>query len=463
MKKIRLLFLAIAFLFTGFSALNAQDIVEDQIIESLEFREVDIKDVLRQLAKQYELNIVFSEGVKGLVTVQLTNISVRQALDSIITVNGFAYTKKENVYRVATQEESAREGRQSKLFQLNNAEAIKLKDTLAKVLSVEGTIEADARSNSVLVTDTLAVINKIEQMVPVLDQITAQVLIEAKLIETSLTNTESLGIEWNTTILAAGASRKTSLPFEPTGTENWYSNIFPPANTSDGNFSHGNKLGFPFVDTSQFTFGTLDFSSFAAVLKFLKSRTNTKLIANPRIVTLNNQKAKIHVGRVIPIATYEMDSTTGSWRITGWVNQTVGVNLEVTPQVSPDGHIRLKLKPEVSSSSSGIGTGENYRPIITTRTADTEVQIKSGQTVVIAGLVKNRDEVTVTKIPILGDLPIIGNLFKRINRGIGEPTEKTDLLIFVTARIIKDTAEPMLAYDTNILSAPPRPFKLKAR
>jgi len=129
------------------------------------------------------------------------------------------------------------------------------------------------------------------------------------------------------------------------------------------------------------------------ILNFLRSRTNTKLIASPRIVTVNNQKAKINVGQAIPIATYERDTNTGNWEITGWETQNVGVNLEVTPQISPDGHIKLQLKPEVSNILSYIGSGENQRPITSCRTAETEVVVRDGETVVIGGLVKEKESV----------------------------------------------------------------------
>ncbi|MBU2222065.1 MAG: secretin and TonB N-terminal domain-containing protein [Candidatus Omnitrophica bacterium] len=471
-KKILLLSLVFLFSFS-FSPgkfVYPQEDTEKQVIESLEFREVDIKDILRQLAKQYNLNIVFSENVKSLVTVQLNNVTVEQALDSIITVNGFSYTKKENVYKVATQEEAQREGKQTKLFKLNNADALKLKDTLVKVLTAEGAIEADSRSNSILVTDSLTSINKIEQMMSVLDELTPQVLIEARLIETSLTNNENLGIDWNTQITAQGAKRQITFPFDPLGAgitdqNQWYRNFFPSSNPTDSNFTSNSSFAFPYVNTTSFTFGTLDFTSLTAVFKILKSRTDTKLIANPRIVTINNQKATINVGKVIPIATYQMDSTTGNWQVTGWENINVGINLEVTPQISPDGHIRLKLKPEVSSEVGTISPNTvNQRPVISTRTAETEVQIRDGQTVVIAGLVKSKDYTSVSKIPILGDIPFIGYLFKRKDVGTStEPKEKTDLMIFVTARIMKDNKEPMVGWDTNLLSSPPRPFKLESR
>jgi type IV pilus assembly protein PilQ len=437
-------------------------VLKSPIIESLEFREVDIKDILRQLAKQYNLNIVFSESVKGLVTVQLNNVSIEQALDSIVTINGFAYNKKENVYKVTTQEEVDREGKQTKLFRLNNADALKLKDTLTKVLGPEGSIEADSRSNAVVVTDSLSVINKIDKMIPALDEITPQVLIEAKLVETSLTDTEKLGIDWTTTMKVSGAKRPITVPFDPKGKAQWTNAVAPSSVPASTDFP--SAYAFPYAVKGDFVLGTLDFTGLTAVLDFLKSRNNTKLIASPRILTVNNQKATINVGKVIPVATYERNETSGAWEITGWEQLNVGINLEVTPQISPDGHIKLKLKPEVSNSAGSIGDGINERPIIATRKAETEVQIKDGQTIVIGGLVKEKESKTETKVPLLGDIPFLGKLFRRTELGSDEePQEKTDLLIFVTAHIIKDEAGDSIIAANYSETSPSRPFKLEMR
>jgi type IV pilus assembly protein PilQ len=462
--KVITLLILITLAFCPEDLIYPQETGKQFFIESMEFREVDIKDILRQLAKQYSLNIVFSESVKGLVTVQLNNVSIEQALDSIITVNGFAYTKKENVYKVTSQEEAAREGKQTKLFKLNNADALKMKDTLSKVISTDGSIEADTRSNAIVVTDSLSVINKIEGMIPTLDEITPQVLIEAKLIETSLTNTEKLGIDWTTTMSAQGALRKTTFPFSPKGNERWLNSVAMPANATSTDFA--SPYGFPYTVKGDFTLGTLDFTAFKAVLDFLRSRSNTKLIASPRILTVNNQKATINVGKIIPVATYERNETSGAWEITGWEQLNVGINLEVTPQISPDGHIKLKLKPEVSNSVGSIGDGINERPIIATRKAETEVQIRDGQTVVIGGLVKEKESRTEKKVPFLGDIPFLGKLFSRTELGTDEePQEKTDLLIFVTAHIIKDTADASVVPELagGNVAASGRSFKLEMR
>jgi type IV pilus assembly protein PilQ len=440
----------------------AQETAKPVLIESLEFREVDIKDILRQLAKQYNLNIVFSENVKGLVTVQLNNLSIDQALDSIVTVNGFSYTKKESVYKVTTMAEAEREGKQTKLFKLNNADASKLKDTLAKVLSSSGSIEADSRSNSIVITDSLSVLSKVEAMIPALDEITPQVLIEAKLIETSLTNTEKLGIDWTTTIQASGSKRPVVFPFSTKGGGTLSARS--PASAPDSTSILASSKAFPYAVASDFTLGTLDFTGLTAVFDALKTRADTKLVAAPRIMTVNNQKATINAGQVVPVATYERNSTSGEFEVTGWEQINIGINLEVTPQISPDGHIKLKLKPEVSNSAGTIAADTiNQRPIISTRKAETEVQIMDGQTIVIGGLVKTKEAKTTTKVPFLGNLPFVGKLFSHNASGsVTEPEEKTDLLIFVTAHIIKDGDGSTIAADNNMLSRD-RPFKLQPR
>jgi type IV pilus secretin PilQ/predicted competence protein len=442
-------------------------------IESLEFREVEIKDVLRQLAKQYGLNIVFSEAVKGQVTVQLNDISIDEALDSIITVNGFTYIKKDKVIKVMTPEELLHEGKQTKLITLNNADASKLKDSLKRVLSSDGAIEVDSRSNSLVVTDSLQVIHIIEGMIPDLDKITPQILIEAKLIETSLTKEDKLGIDWITTISASGSKRPTTLPFNANSDMGMAANLpmsSPTASGSVGVFPSvgtapplsGSPYSFPYAIKGDFTLGTLDFSSLKAVFDLLKTRQNTKLVANPRIVTLNNQKATINVGKVLSLPLYERNETTGNMEITGWERYNVGVILEVVPQVSSGDRIKLKIKPEVSNliGYASNRNGVNEGPITSTRTAETEVQINDGQTVVIGGLVKEESLTVVKKIPLLGDIPFLGALFTRKEVGSSSnPNEKTDLLIFVTARIIKDTNEQLVVSEGEAT----RPFKLKMR
>jgi len=489
----RLFFAFIMFLVVSGLVL-AQDAKNTEFVDYLEFREVDIKDVLRQLARQYDINIVFSEAVSGLVTVQLHDITIDEALDSIITVNGFAYTKKESVIKVTTPEEAEREGKITKLFRLNNASADQLKSSLGKVLTSEGAIDFDIRSNSLIITDTPSVINKITRMIPELDGVTQQVLIETRFIETSVGFTEKIGVNWDVTAEASGSKRPTTFPFEPWGED---SGMFPVPEAAasydtdksqwtitsdfpfkgDGFFfpvgSELRKLGsFPtaaatFGDTGNFSFGTLDFSDLQAILDLIKTDTDSKLISSPRIVTMDNKQAEINVGKARPIPEFEYNSDTGEYQITGFTEKIEGVLLTVTPQINELANgkkaIRLKLKPKVTTFTNESVTFTNLGfsyPLLSERYADTEIMVEDGKTIVIGGLIETKKTETTTKVPLLGDLPFIGKLFRHTEV---DPNTQTELLIFVTARILRSKSEALPGYRSNMIVAPPRPFKLDLR
>ena len=452
-----------------------------KVIKYLAFREVDIKDVLRQLAKQYNINIVFSEAVKGDVTVQLSNISLNEAMDAIITVNGFAYVRKDNVIKVMTAKEAQQEGTMTKLFKLNNADAVSLQSSLKKVLSSEGTIEADKRSNSLIVTDMPSVIDKIEEMLPDLDRTIPQVLIETRFIETSLGTTEKLGIDWGTTITATGAARPTTVPFRPKGGEKWAKNIFPPIDTGSGSSTSSSTApsayAFPYagdiadkasdVMQGKFLFGTLDFSQLKAALDFLKTKTDAKLISSPRIVAMDNKKAEIDIGEKRPIPTFEYNSDTGTYAITGFDEKNEGVTLTVTPSISrtKDGYIiKLKLNPKVSSyvksvPFSGQGLSFDY-PVLSERSVNTEVTVKDGQTIVIGGLITKQKTESVHKVPVLGDVPLLGQFFSHKEV---DPNSRSELIIFVTARVLKGKGKVLAGYKSNLITHPLKPFKLNLR
>jgi len=471
-KLIRKKYILLISLFWCFNFLYSEE--PSQIIKYLEFREVDIKDVLRQIAKQYNLNIIFSQSVKGLVTVQLQNVTVEQALDAIVTTNGYVYTKKGNIYKITTPEEAEKEGSYTRVFKLNNADASKLKEVLKKMLSSQGSIEADVRSNSLIVTDVPQVLEKIGKIIPKLDNLTPQVLIEARFIETSLGTIEKLGIDWNVTMSVSGAARPTTLPFEPKGEKKWMKNIFPPA-TGDA-FPSGCPYSFPYatgiadnvedIAKGKFLFGTLNFNEFRSVLNFLKTKTDSKLISSPRVVTMNNKEAEIYIGKTRPIPQFEYNSETGQYQIIGFEEKIEGVSLTVTPQISKIGddyYIKLKLKPKVTNYVDKVtfgALGFDY-PVMSERYAETEVVIKDGQTIVIGGLIETKKTKSVHKVPILGDLPLLGFFFT--HKSV-DPNEKSELLIFVTARVINQEKEgKLLAYQSNIITYPPRKFKLNLR
>jgi type IV pilus assembly protein PilQ len=170
------------------------------------------------------------------------------------------------------------------------------------------------------------------------------------------------------------------------------------------------------------------------VLEYLSSRGDTKIISNPKIVVLNNQEALITVGQTLNIPKYERNTSTGTMEITGYTEKELGILLKVTPQINTEGCITLSLKPELSSLLRYDQlTAQIQVPIYSIRKAETQLMVKDGQTIVIGGLISEKEVNRVTKVPLLGDIPLLGLPFRKTEK----TTEKTDLLFFVTVNLVR--------------------------
>ncbi|MBU1925188.1 MAG: type II and III secretion system protein, partial [Candidatus Omnitrophica bacterium] len=164
----------------------------------------------------------------------------------------------------------------------------------------------------------------------------------------------------------------------------------------------------------------------------IQTRSKTQILSNPRITTMDNQPAKIHVGTDWPIASYTYNEETDRFVITGWEYKSYGILMEVTPTINNNGYVTLKIHPEISDKKEEIDFQGASVPVLTTQTAEATVMIKDGETLAIGGLIKHKKVTTKTKIPFLGDIPILGLLFTHKSEEIA----KTDLLIFITPHII---------------------------
>jgi len=418
---------------------------------TLDFKDADITNVLRILSYKSGVNIVAGKDVSGPITIRLTDVPWEKALDVILRTYGYTYEREGNIIRVTTTENLAKEELATEVFSLNYARAKDVPEAIKDMLSDRGSVKFDERANLVIVTDIPTNLYKIKKVIEKIDMMTKQVNIEAKIIETSLDKDDNLGIKWTTQVTATGAKRPITAPFvsEPTG-----GNYYPRADESadagsaTGKFPPGVGAGFPMALPVNFTFGTLDFTSFQAVLEVLKSRTNTKIISNPRITTLDNKEAKITVATTYNIPTYERNDSTGNYEITGYEEKELGIILSVTPQINPEGYIVVKLEPEVSAFSAWdtftTAGGTIYAPRFTVRKASTEVMVKDGDTIVIGGLIKENEVDTVYKFPILGDIPVLSLLFKKKEKSV----ETTDLLFFITVNIVKP--ESGVSTNTNL-------------
>ncbi len=407
---------------------------------TLDFKDADITNVLRILSYKSGVNIVAGKDVSGPITIRLTDVPWEKALNVILRTYGYTYEREENIIRVTTTENLEREELATEVFPLNYADAANVPAAIEEMLSDRGSVKFDQRANLIIVTDIPTNIYKIKQVIEKLDMRTKQVNIEAKIIETTLDKDDKLGVNWTMQATATGAARPTTAPFHRGITGG---HLYPDADTSAeagddaGAFPSGGKTAFPLALPSNFTFGTLSFTSFQAVLEMLKSRADTKIISNPRVTTLDNKEAKITVATTYNIPTYERNDSTGNYEITGYDEKELGVILSVTPQINPEGYIVVKIEPEVSAFSTWdtftTSGGTIQAPRFTTRKASTQVMVKNGETIVIGGLIKEQVTDRVYKVPILGDIPILSLLFKKKEKEV----DTTDLLFFITVNIVE--------------------------
>ncbi|MFH1478189.1 MAG: type IV pilus secretin PilQ [Candidatus Omnitrophota bacterium] len=410
---------------------------------TLDFKDADITNVLRVLSYKSGMNIIAGKDVTGPVTIRLTNVPWEKALDVILRTYGYAYEREGNIIRVTTTENLEKEELVTEVFPLNYAEAGMIPDVIKEMLSSRGSVKFDERANLVIVTDIPTNLYKIKQVIEKLDTKTRQVKIEAKIVETTLDKDDKLGINWTTQVTASGGKRPTTFPFDRTGKGGiWYpgGDTSASATSAVGKFPTDPGATWPLAVPGNFTFGTLDFTSLQAVFQLLKSRTDTKIISNPSMMTLDNQEATIHVGSTIYVPEFSESTNTGTpvFKDMKKTELQTGIKLRVTPHINSKEEIVVDIIPEVSTlgTKSSLlttsGGDEVYAWPVDIRTAQAQVMIRDGETIVIGGLIKETDTDMVVKVPILGDIPLLSLVFKKKEKSI----ERTELLFFVTVNIV---------------------------
>ncbi len=411
---------------------------------TVDFKDADVHDVLKIISYKSGVNIVAGRDVSGTVTIRLVNVPWEQALDVILKTYGFVYEREGDVIRVTTLENLGKEELSTQIYILNYADAEEVSEAIKEIVTDRGKVRFDERTNQVVVTDVPTNLYKISKVIERLDRKTAQVMIEAKLIETVLDKDERLGIQWTLGAQATGSARPLTAPFVFGNTGGITGKkYFPKVDTTTDDFTESVDNGFPYAVKSDFTFGTLSFAQLQTVLEIFKRRAETKILSNPRITTLNNQEAVIGVTETFNIPTYEVDSDTGRLVVSGYDEKDIGIMLTVTPHVNPEGQIVVQLHPVVSSlygwDEFTTGTGTIEAPRFSTRESTTQVMVKDGETIVIGGLIKEETSDVVRKVPILGDIPLLKYFFRKTEKEV----DTTDLMIFVTVRLLNSENEDL--------------------
>jgi type IV pilus assembly protein PilQ len=422
---------------------------------SLDFKDADIGNILRLMAEISKLNIIAGEDVKGKVSLRLIEVPWDQAFDIILKTNGLGMVQEGNVVRIlpvakikqesdeALASKKAKEKLEDldiKLVPVNYATAGTLESQVKSLLSDRGTITVEARTNTLIIRDIPVNIAKAVDLIRKLDTQTPQVLIEARIIEANSNFARDLGVQWGAATLTRSQesfnSTFGSLGTSPSATMTPTGFIGSTAGVSRFSAQPGFAVSLPAAGAAGtlgavgLSFGTLTGDPWLLDLRISAGEKQglTKTISRPRITTLDNKEAKISQGDSVPFET-----TSSSGTQTSFIDATL--ELTVTPHITPDGSVSMKItakRNSIGSFRSAAGT-----PSISKKEATTEIIVKDGETAVIGGIVVADKSDTSSGIPFFKDIPILGWLFK--NNSTAD--SQTELLIFITPNIVKGKVE----------------------
>ncbi len=456
-----------------------KDISGNQNKISLDIKGMDVVDALKMLATRAGTNIVVGKNVTGRVTLFLKDVNIGDAFEIMLLANDLAYEKKGEILNIMTQRDyellygepyqDKKEAKviplkyaraidlsralnqiktnigkvvvdessntlalidvpqkikemeefikstdlpvQTKVFSLNYAQADKLQAKIQEAITKGvGAVRIDERTNKIAVTDYPEKLDEIAKIISAFDEKTQQVLIDAQIIEIKPKDEFKMGVDWDywlknnlklvSSMATSGAVNKLSI----------------------GAAAQGAAVSEP--------------GDYKGIVDLLRTIGDTQILSSPRIAVLNNQEAKILIGtKEVYVSQTTSQSGTGTEVTADQVNFVdVGIKLYVTPTINRDGFITMKIKPEVSSvkTTYKYGTPQKEIPVVETSEAETVVMIKDGVTIIIGGLRKDKKANEVNKIPILGDIPLVGALFRRTSNSY----EKTELVILLTPHIL---------------------------
>jgi len=422
------------------------DAAEPNVIE---YNNIDLPVALRMMANLAGVSLILGDNITGSVTVHLEDIAYTNAMKLVAESKGYAYVEDKhfkNLIKILSKSALEAEPVEVRLATLRYAKADDLKAVLLPMLTPQGKILVDMRVNSLILLDVPSNLSKLQSMVEALDTQPPQVQIEAKFVERTRNPKKDLGVNWSSSLLNHTVGLRRPDPsaaiLSPVGT------LTSGANPSPLEFSK-NLGGGPWA----FPTTIFDAGEAQVVFSFLSQDADTELLANPRIVTTDNGNAKISISTEFPIPQFQYNQQIGALQISGFTYKDIGIILTVTPRINQDEFITLEVTPEASSQNGfatlGSGGGSSVQiPIVDSRNAKTIVLIKSGHTLAIGGMTRQDTSDTYTKVPLMGDIPGFGPLFR--SKSLSKL--KRDLFIFLTPTIIR-AADQILA--SKAVTEPP--------
>lgn len=434
---------------------------------SLDFQDIEVRRVLQLLADFTEINMVAADTVQGNITLRLKDVPWDQALDIVLKTKNLDKRRNGNVIWIApvtelikAEEEEAKALRQSiklsplqtEYLTLSYAKAADIEklitqsktagnsgssnsgssdDDRGNLLSPRGTISADTRTNTLIINDTAQNIDQIRKMVDLLDVSVKQVMVEARIVKASTDFTKEMGVKWG--LLSQGINQNDHLLVGGSDTTLW--DLKTP--DDDGKYTIQRPsnlnvdLGVTTAGASRIAFGLISLSDFMLDLELsaLQADGYGEVISTPKVLTADKQQAKVASGQEIP---YQSVTGTGSNATSSTEFKEALLSLDVTPSITPDGKVQMKLNIK---SDSPAGYAQNGEIILNKNEINTDVLVNNGETVVLGGIFNQETQSKQTKVPFLGDIPYVGRLFRKDLKS----DAKNELLIFVTPRIVNDS------------------------
>jgi len=426
---------------------------------SLNFQNVEIRSLLQVIADFTNFNIVTSDSVTGALTLRLKDVPWDQALDIIMQAKNLGMRKNGSVLWIAPKDEiNAKEKLEfesqvaiqnleplrTQSFQLNYTKAVQIQQQIngggsggsggsgaasSRILSPRGSVIAEARTNQLFVSDIPSRLAQITELILKLDIPVRQVLIEARIVEASDTFGKSLGVKLGGGVIN---NRSTVGAFPVIAANAVSGGSFANPASSTTSFTNSNFVNLPATSQSGIAPGTfavsLFNSSFSRLLNLeisaLEADGKGKVVSSPRVVTADQTKALIEQGTELP---YQIATSSGATSI---AFRKANLKLEVTPQITPEGNIILTL--DVNKDTVGQQTTAGFA--INTKHIQTEVLVENGGTVVIGGIFELTETNDESRVPLLGEIPVVGALFRTRNR----IANKTEMLVFITPKMITD-------------------------
>lgn len=402
---------------------------EKEELISLQLQDAEVRRLLVLLAQQRHMNLVMSDSVAGNVSVNLDNVSWNKALNIILKMKGLAHKEESGVLWIAPRDELVNMEKEQRKIRLDKqplsylrvpihyALAKNIADMVAKsgLLSPRGSVQIDKRTNALLLKETAQGLKELQAFIQSLDVPMKQVLIEARIVTMSQGNLDELGVRWG-----IFQSNQTNLGGSLEGLQGADSedimgqlNVHLPSASA-----RASSIAFQVAKLGADTLLDLELSA-------LQSESKAEIISSPRLVTTNKKPAYIEQGTEIP---YLEAASSGATSVTF---RKAVLSLKVTPQITPDNRLILDLNVTQDRPGNAVSSGTGDAVTIQTQRIGTQVLVNNGETVVLGGIYQYSTIHHVDKVPLLGDLPWIGSLFRRTYQQSG----KNELLIFVTPKV----------------------------